>query len=66
MKKRFIAGARCPQCQLEDKIFVYHKDGEDIAECNNCGYQSVRPKEGEPAAHDDHPDPPDGVVKIIH
>ena len=62
MRKMFIAGAVCPQCQKQDKIFVYQKDGEDIAQCNACGYVSVRPKEGEPA-----PQQPqvDGVIKIL-
>ena len=60
MRKVFIAGAKCPQCEQEDKIFVYKKDGEDVAECNACGYISVRPKEIEP-----QPDPDEGVVKII-
>jgi len=65
MKKQFIAGAKCPQCGLEDKIFIYHQDGEDIAECNSCGYQSIRPKEGEAVVPEEHADQPDGVVKII-
>ena len=48
MRKMFIAGAKCPECGQEDKIFVYQKDGEDIAECKACGYTSVRPKDVEP------------------
>jgi uncharacterized metal-binding protein (TIGR02443 family) len=67
MRKQFIAGAKCPQCNLMDKIFVYHKDGEDIAECNACGYISVRPTEealrAEKAAEQGSSD--DGVVRII-
>lgn len=60
MRKRFIAGAVCPECGKEDKIFVYQKDGEDVSECNACGYVSVRPKEIEP-----QPDPDEGVVKFV-
>ena len=63
MKKQFIAGAKCPQCGLEDKIYVFHQDGDDIAQCNACGHQSIRPKEVVPVEHeDDHHDQPDGVV----
>ncbi|MAR90497.1 MAG: YheV family putative zinc ribbon protein [Pseudomonadota bacterium] len=62
MKKRFIAGAKCPQCEQEDKIFIYQQDGEDVSQCNACGYQSVRPKEG---ADDPWQAPVDGVVKIF-
>ena len=68
MRKQFIAGAKCPECGQEDKIFIYHKDSDDIAECNNCGYQSIRPKEGEAMEHEqheEHADQPDGVVKFI-
>ena len=63
----FIAGAKCPECGKEDKIFVYHKDGEDIAECNACGYLSVRPKEIEPQPEPeaDRAGESDGVVRII-
>ncbi|RLT99266.1 YheV family putative zinc ribbon protein [Ketobacter sp.] len=63
MRKMFIAGAKCPQCEKEDKIFVYRKDGEDLAECNACGYISVRPKEVEPMP--ETPPAVDGVVRII-
>jgi len=38
MKKRFIAGARCPKCEEIDKIVVYRQDDQDIRECVNCGY----------------------------
>lgn len=69
MRKQFIAGAKCPQCGLEDKIFVYHKDGDDIAQCNACGYQSIRPKTVEPVEHEEEhhhaEDDAVGVVKIF-
>lgn len=68
-RKQFIAGAKCPQCGLEDKIFVYHQDGDDIAQCNVCGYQSIRPKTVEPVEHEEehHHAEEDGVgvVKIF-
>lgn len=63
MRKMFIAGAKCPECGKEDKIFVYQKDGEDIAECNACGYQSVRPKEVESEPVNERS--VDGVVRIV-
>jgi len=64
MKKRFIAGAVCPECQKMDKMAVYiRENGEEIAECVACGYQSLRPKEAdvENAPKTDSM----GVVKII-
>ena len=63
MRKMFIAGAKCPECGQEDKILVYQKDGEDIAECNACGYTSVRPKDVEPVQEQAVDDT--GVVKFV-
>lgn len=65
MKKQFIAGAKCPQCGLEDKIYVFHENGEDIAQCNHCGYRSVRPKDGDPVTHPDEAVDSLGIVRII-
>lgn len=38
-KKRFIAGAICPQCHLIDKIVVYQQAEANFAECVRCGYK---------------------------
>ena len=65
MKKQFIAGAKCPQCGLEDKIYVFHEHGEDIAQCNACGYRSIRPKDSDPVTHPDEVVHIDGVVRIL-
>lgn len=66
MGKKFIAGAVCPQCNQMDKIFIYQKDGEDVAECNSCGYISIRPTEVEPVdPHSDAHHAEEGVVRII-
>lgn len=65
MRKKFIAGAKCPECGKEDKIFVCRKDGEDVAECNACGYTSVRPKEVEPEPEQNMEPSTEGVVKFI-
>ena len=65
MKKQFIAGAKCPQCGLEDKIFVYHKDGDDIAQCNACSYQSIRPKEVEPIEHEEERHADEDAVEVV-
>lgn len=36
--RRFIAGARCPACDAEDRIVVYHRDGLDHRECVACAW----------------------------
>ncbi|SHI26147.1 YheV family putative zinc ribbon protein [Ferrimonas marina] len=38
-KKRFIAGASCPQCQEQDSIMLYNEAGVEVMECVACGYR---------------------------
>ncbi|TKB50968.1 YheV family putative zinc ribbon protein [Ferrimonas aestuarii] len=38
-KKRFIAGARCPKCQVEDSIMLFMENGVEVMECVDCGHQ---------------------------
>lgn len=42
-QKRFIAGAVCPKCQLNDKIVVYQEADTAYCECVRCGYQQQQP-----------------------
>lgn len=37
-RKRFIAGAVCPQCQAQDTLAVGREDDVDVVECVQCGY----------------------------
>lgn len=37
--KRFIAGATCPQCKLQDKIFVYLENQKKWRACAACDFQ---------------------------
>ncbi|HSC76806.1 MAG TPA: YheV family putative zinc ribbon protein [Pseudomonadales bacterium] len=37
--KRFVAGAKCPQCQMVDKVVMFRKDGIQYQACVSCGYQ---------------------------
>ena len=37
-KKRFIAGALCPQCQQRDKVYVYFEGDEKWRACNRCDF----------------------------
>lgn len=71
MRRRFIAGAKCPQCQGEDKIYVMIENGEEVARCTVCDYRSVRPKDDDPVVHPDdeaaqlQKDASVGVVKMV-
>lgn len=38
--KRFVAGAKCPQCQAIDKIVMFRKDGIQHQECVSCGHRA--------------------------
>jgi uncharacterized metal-binding protein (TIGR02443 family) len=37
--KRFVAGAKCPQCQAMDKVMMFRKAGIQYQVCVSCGYQ---------------------------
>lgn len=39
VRKRFIAGAVCPQCQAEDSLAMWQENNIDIVECVKCGHQ---------------------------
>jgi uncharacterized protein len=36
--KRFVAGAKCPQCQALDKVVMFRKEGIQYQSCVSCGY----------------------------
>lgn len=51
VKRRFIAGARCPQCAAEDRLQrVEYADGAIVIECRACGM--ARDLADPPAADD--------------
>ena len=37
--KRFIAGAKCPNCGAMDSIMLYSEDDVEKIECIKCGYK---------------------------
>ena len=37
-KKRFIAGAVCPQCGVEDRVYVLNDASGRSRHCNDCGF----------------------------
>lgn len=38
IKKRFIAGATCPECKESDSVMLYSEDGVEVMECVACGH----------------------------
>lgn len=51
MRKYFIAGARCPQCQAEDRLQLCRDGEREWLECVACGYSAAEPPAPE------HPQP---------
>ena len=43
IKKRFIAGARCTQCNGLDKVMLLQTINDEWIECVDCGYSERRP-----------------------
>ncbi len=50
--RRFIAGAKCPACGLEDKIVMYSIDNQKFYECVKCGHKEAeaKPEDAKPTA----------------
>ncbi|ACS84192.1 MULTISPECIES: YheV family putative zinc ribbon protein [Musicola] len=47
MRKRFIAGAVCPQCHSQDTLAVGREDEQDVVVCVRCGYRQRQPEAGQ-------------------
>ncbi|WP_180159519.1 YheV family putative zinc ribbon protein [Acinetobacter sp. YH12047] len=43
MKRRFIAGAKCPKCQELDRIVMLTSGEAEWIECIECGHEENRP-----------------------
>ncbi len=42
MKKRFIAGAQCPECKTSDALRWWEDNHIEHVECVECGYTELR------------------------
>ncbi|NLZ87178.1 MAG: YheV family putative metal-binding protein, partial [Gammaproteobacteria bacterium] len=43
IKRRFIAGAKCPKCQALDRVVMLTSGEDEWIECIECGYEENRP-----------------------
>ena len=51
MKRRFIAGAVCPQCEQMDTVQMFDdEDNRRWRECVQCGFKDEMPADGLPKA----------------
>ena len=44
-KKRFIAGASCPQCKAQDTMSLFIENNVEKVECVACGHQMTQPEQ---------------------
>lgn len=49
-KKRFIAGATCPNCQATDTIMLFKQNNVEMVECVECGHTMTQPEDSVNAA----------------
>ncbi len=43
-KKRFIAGASCPECHRIDTMMLYKEQNVEKVECVECGHMMAQPE----------------------
>jgi hypothetical protein len=43
-KKRFIAGATCPECKAMDTMMLFLENNVEKVTCTKCGHQMVQPE----------------------
>ena len=41
-RKRFIAGATCPQCKAQDSIMLYFENNVEKLQCVECDYKDTQ------------------------
>ncbi|OAL77736.1 metal-binding protein [Acinetobacter sp. SFB] len=63
IKRRFIAGAKCPKCEAPDRVVMLSSGEDEWIECVECGYTENRP------THIDEPQMPEvpdeiGVIQF--
>ena len=45
IKKRFVAGAKCPKCGAKDSILLFKENGIETVECTECDYREQQTDE---------------------
>ena len=41
-RKRFIAGATCPECKAQDSIMLYFENNVEKLQCVECDYKDTQ------------------------
>ena len=50
-KKRFIAGASCPECKAMDTMMLYREHDVEKVECVECGHKMAQPDNAVPVSY---------------
>ncbi|WP_299492127.1 YheV family putative zinc ribbon protein [uncultured Shewanella sp.] len=45
IKKRFVAGAKCPKCKAKESIVLFKENGVETVECIECDYREQQTDE---------------------
>jgi len=45
VKRRFVAGAKCPKCKAMDSIVLFKVNGVETVECIDCDYSEQQTDE---------------------
>ncbi|AQS40124.1 conserved hypothetical metal-binding protein [Shewanella psychrophila] len=45
VKKRFVAGAKCPKCKAVDSVVLFKELGVETVECVECDYREQQTDE---------------------
>lgn len=56
IKRRFIAGAKCPRCEAADRIVMLTTSDAEWIECVECDYSENRPLTVEQPTEPEIPD----------
>lgn len=60
-RKRFIAGAVCPNCKAQDTLALWREDQVEVVECVTCGHHQRQTD----AAVSPHVRPQEQVIGIF-
>ncbi len=61
-RKRFIAGAVCPECKALDTLMLWQEDQVEVVECAKCGHHQRQTDEQVTK----HVRPEEQVIGIFH
>ena len=65
-KKRFIAGASCPECQQVDTMMLYKEHDVEKVQCVQCGHIMTQPENAVQASTRQRLDPISYIVTRLY